>query len=159
KADEVALAEGPQDFPGAPDLARHLIRSLLTQDFDPGCSNQLRPNVGLGHAFAFMYRYIIPEGTVPMVPVAVNTFYPPNRPTPRRCYALGQALRRAIESWDSDKRVGVVASGGLSHTIIQEDFDQALLEALLHKDRERLCSFPEDTAAPGSSEYRNWVAL
>jgi hypothetical protein len=61
-----------------------------------------------------------------MVPVMVNTYYPPNQPTPKRCYAFGQAVRKAIESWDSNKRVALMASGGLSHVVIDEEIDDRI---------------------------------
>ncbi|MPZ12994.1 MAG: hypothetical protein GEU73_00975 [Chloroflexi bacterium] len=149
----------PMDVPAAPELAGQLIGSLRDQDFDVATSNALKPSVGLGHAFTFLYRYIHPEGTIPMLPVMVNTFFPPNPPTPRRCYALGRALRSAIESWDRDLRVAVVASGGLSHTIIEEDLDHLLLDALAEKDTDALCTLPMERLVRGTSEIRNWVAL
>ena len=159
KAEEVGLPETPREFPAAPALARHLIRSLIDDSFDVACSNRLKPSVGLGHAFTFPYRYLLPEGNVPIVPVAVNCFFPPNQPTSRRCYALGESLRRAIESWDAAQRVVVIASGGLSHTIIEEDLDEAILDALQHKDRERLSTLPEERLIRGTSELRNWITL
>ena len=57
-----------------------------------------------------------------------------NQATPARRYALGQALRRAIERWDSGKRVAIMASGGLSHQIVDEDLDRTVVNALLAKD-------------------------
>ena len=67
--------------------------------------------IGVGHAFSFLYRRLVPGSKIPMVPVMVNTYYPPNQPTPKRCYAFGQAVRKAVESWDSGKRVAIMASG------------------------------------------------
>jgi aromatic ring-opening dioxygenase catalytic subunit (LigB family) len=89
----------------------------------------------------------------------VNTFFPPNQPTPRRCYALGQALRRAIESWESDETVAVIASGGLSHTIIDEEIDHATIDGVLEKDASALSSLPMDRLNLGTSEIRNWVIV
>jgi hypothetical protein len=140
-------------------LARHLIDALRDADFDIAASNQITPSVGLGHAFTFFYRYFDRDATIPIVPLAVNTFFPPNQPHPRRCYALGQALRRSIESWKSDKRVAVVASGGLSHTIIEEDLDQQLINALIEKDVDALVSLPRERLIRGTSEIRNWISL
>jgi len=71
-----------------------------------------------------VYEYMLTGEDIPMVPVMINTFFPPNQPTPARCYALGRSLRKAIDSWDSDKRVAVIASGGLSHTIMDEEIDR-----------------------------------
>ena len=58
---------------------------------------------------------------VPMAPIIINTLYPPNQPTPRRCYELGEAVKSAIEEFPQDMRVAVVGSGGLSHFLIDEE--------------------------------------
>jgi aromatic ring-opening dioxygenase LigB subunit len=94
-----------------------------------------------------------------MVPVMVNTYYPPNQPTPRRCYAFGQAVRRAIESWAGDKRVALMASGGLSHVVIDEEIDQMTIEGLKNKNPEMLFRLPRERLNGGTSEILNWVAL
>ncbi len=113
----------------------------------------------MGHAFSFLYRRISPGCNLPMVPVMVNTYYPPNQPTPKRCYALGQTVRQAIESWESASRVAVMASGGLSHTVIDEDLDQMTLKALTTQDKEGLYRLPREKLRGGTSEILNWVAL
>lgn len=159
RAERQGEAHLASSVPCEESLASHLIDSLRDDEFDIAVSNQLKPSVGLGHAFTFLYRYVHPEGTIPMVPLMINTFFPPNQPTPRRCYALGRSLRSAIESWDSDRRVVVVASGGLSHTIIEEDLDQIVLDALMEKDSQALCSLPMERLIRGTSEIRNWVTL
>lgn len=148
-----------KSFTCAPQLADHLIHYLIDEGFDLASSNQLRPQIGLGHAFKNVYSQVMHDGRFPIVPFMVNTFFPPNQPTPRRCYSLGQALRNAIEAWDGDKRVAVVASGGLSHVIIDEELDQITLEGLQNKDKEKLYSLPVEKLVYGSSEIRNWVAL
>ena len=94
-----------------------------------------------------------------MVPVMVNTYYPPNQPTPKRCYALGQAVRKAIESWDADKRVAVMASGGLSHVVIDEEIDQMVIDGLRTKNPDTLWRLPRERLWGGTSEILNWVAL
>ena len=150
--------EGPRRRPAARALGEHLIAALRDDDFDVAASNALRPEAGLGHAFAFLYQRLLPGTEVPIVPVMINTFFPPNQPTPRRCYALGQALRRAIEAWPDDKRVAIVASGGLSHTIIDEDIDHRTLDAILAKDGDALTALPRERLTLGTSEILNWVA-
>lgn len=158
-AEEAAWAETATEYPAAWELGDHLICSLAAEEFDVARSNHLREEIGVGHAFSFLYRRLLPGGSLPMVPVMVNTYYPPNQPTPKRCYALGQALRRAIESWDGDKRVAVMASGGLSHVVIDEEIDRLTLDGLQRKDREKLCSLPREKLQGGTSEILNWVAL
>src|SRR5207249_7576177 len=68
-------------------------------------------------------------------------------------------LRGAIESWDSDARVAVVASGGLSHFVIEEDLDEQIIDALKTKNKEKLTSIPDARFESGTSEIRNWVVV
>ena len=149
-----------QEYPGQPELANHLIRSLIEEDFDVACTDQLRQGVGLDEAFTLLYEQFLPDGRIPMVPFILSR-YLPNQPTARRCYALGGALRRAIEAWSADARVGIMASGGLSHQIIDEELDHTVIDALIEKDRETLCSLSVErlNRAPGTPETLNWVAV
>lgn len=158
-AEEESWAETAQEYPAGQALADHLIKSLILDEFDIARCNRLRAEIGVGHAFCFFYRRILPGGAIPIVPVMVNTYYPPNQPTPKRCYALGQAVRRAIESWDGNQRVAVLASGGLSHIIMDEDLDHITIAALKSKDREGLYRLPREKLIGGTSEILNWVAL
>ncbi len=158
-AEERNWAPTAPEYPGAPALAEHLIRSLVADEFDVARTNRLRPEVGIGHAFAFLYRRLWPDDPPPMVPVMVNTYFPPNQPTPKRCYALGQALRRALEAWDGAARVAIVASGGLSHVIMDEALDREALAAMQQKDRARLWALPRERLRGGTSEILNWVAV
>jgi hypothetical protein len=95
---------------------------------------------------------------VPIVPVLLNTYYPPNQPTPARCYRLGQAIRQAVEAWAPNRRVGIVASGGLSHFFVDEALDRRVLELLAKKDADGIAALPTAALESGSSEIRNWVA-
>lgn len=157
--EEKHWADTQNEYPTAVDLADHLIRALITEEFDVARSNRFKEEIGVGHAFSFLYRRLLPGDSIPMVPLMVNTYYPPNQPTPRRCYALGQALRKAIESWDGDKRVAVIASGGLAHVIMDEELDRVVIDALRKKDREGLYRLPREKLRGGTSEILNWVAL
>lgn len=152
-------ADDSSSYPAQPELAEHLIAGLVDAGFDIACSNQLKEEHGLGHAFARAFSWLMPEGAIPMVPIMVNTFYKPNQPTPKRCYEFGKAVRSAIESWDADKRVAIVASGGLSHVIIDEEVDQQTLDGLVNKDPEKFFTLPRERLNLGTSEIRNWVAL
>jgi hypothetical protein len=158
-AEENGWAETAPEYETNSDLANHMIRSLVHDEFDIARCNRLRPEIGVGHAFSFLYRRVLPGGKLPMVPVMVNTYYPPNQPTPKRCYAFGQAVRKAIESWASDKRVAVMASGGLSHVVIDEEIDQMTLDGLKNKKPEVLWRLPRERLWGGTSEILNWVAL
>lgn len=158
-AERHQLPAARKEYPAHPELANHLIRHFMEEGFDVSASNQLKAEVGLGHAFTFIYRRLLPEDAPPMAPVMINTFYPPNTPSPKRCYALGQAIRRGIERWESDERVAIVASGGLSHVIMDEELDRMTLDAMLEKDADALCSLPVDRMTLGTSENRNWITI
>jgi 3-O-methylgallate 3,4-dioxygenase len=92
----------------------------------------------------------------------LNTYYPPNQPRSDRCYALGQALRQAIESWNgahADATVGVVASGGLSHFVVDETLDHRVLDAIKARSRSRAAELTQDELVSGTSEVRNWLVV
>jgi catalytic LigB subunit of aromatic ring-opening dioxygenase len=158
-AERRGWAETANEYETAPELANHLIGSLVDAEFDITRCNKLRDEIGVGHAFSFLYRRILPGTKLPMVPVMVNTYYPPNQPTPRRCYSFGQAVRRAIDSWDSNKRVALIASGGLSHVVIDEEIDAMVIDGLKNKKPEALFQLPRKKLRGGTSEILNWVAL
>ena len=158
-AEERGWAPTAEEYRAGSELAEHLIRVLVADEFDITRCDRLRKEIGVGHAFSFLYRRIWPGGVLPMVPLMVNTYYPPNQPTPKRCYALGQAVRRGIESWKRDARVAVMASGGLSHVVIDEELDQKVLEGLTQKKCGLLYDLPREKMRGGTSEILNWVAL
>jgi protocatechuate 4,5-dioxygenase, beta chain len=122
-------------FPGNQDLSWHLIESLIGENFDlTTCQEML-----VDHAVTLPMALLWPgqdAWPVAMVPVCINTVQFP-LPSAARCYALGQAIGRAIQSWDTDKRVVVVGTGGLSHQLdgeragfINKDFDLQFMESL-----------------------------
>lgn len=162
-----ALVEGyamdaHHEFASAPAFARELLASLVDQGFDVAGIGDIPTHdetAGLGHAFGAIVTQIMGEQPVPMVPVFVNTYFPPNQPTPSRCYDLGLALHRAIESSPADLRVGVVASGGLSHFVTDERLDRQFLAALRAGSEEQLRAVPRKLLNAGSSEIRNWIAV
>lgn len=165
----IAIAERghapPQDavYPGHPGFGRHIIESLMEDEFDVGQSAKIPKGSGyvngVSHAFGFVYRRIMNDRVIPNVPVNLNTFYPPNQPTAERCYKLGKALKRAIDNWDGDKTVAVIASGGLSHFVIDETVDRPVLEAIRTHNAKDLCAIPESYYQSGTSEIKNWVPL
>jgi hypothetical protein len=155
----VHLEHTAPKYPNAADLANHLITSLTEQEFEITRTNQLKAERGIGHAFSFLYQRLWPETTVPIVPVMINTYFPPNQPTPKRCHDLGKAIRAAVGTWKGGRRVGVLASGGLSHIVIDEEIDQLTLNALKAKDSRALHALPRTLLQGGTSEILNWVAL
>lgn len=151
------------DYPGHPELAQGIIRQAMTDQFDVARSARLPEhpghwNSGIGHAFGFIYRQIMRDKVVPNVPLIANTFFPPNQPTARRCFEFGRSVGRAIRAWDSDARVAVFGSGGMSHFVIDEPFDRSILDALEARDAEMLCGIGEEWFQSGTSELKNWIA-
>ena len=146
-------------FPVDSPLARHLIEQLTREhEFDIAHVRVQPRHSPFGHAWNFVHQRVMRDHIVPIVPVLVNTYYPPNQPTPKRCYQLGRAIRQAVEAWPTRQRVGVVASGGLSHFVVEEDLDRHLLDSLAKKDAAALTSIPLDQLESGNSEIRNWIA-
>jgi hypothetical protein len=94
-----------------------------------------------------------------MLPVMLNTYFPPNTPTAARCHDIGCSIRRVLEAAASPARVAVVASGGLSHFLCEEAFDRQLVAALRAGDATALRAIPQQALLSGSSEIRNWVAV
>lgn len=149
----------PRDYPVAAELGLHMIESLMDYGFDVSHSRKLRHEHGEGHAFGFVHRRLMAVEAVPIVPVALNTYFPPNQPRPKRCHQLGQAIRRAIGDWKADGRIGILASGGLSHFTIDEELDRGLLVACRDKDAQALTSIPLNKLNSGNSEIRNWITV
>jgi hypothetical protein len=151
--------EERRDYPVDASLARYLIEYLNDHDFDVAYSKYYPEGQGMSHAFAFAYWRLMQERVIPTVPINLNTYFPPNQVTPERSYEVGRAVRRAIESWDRDARVAIMATGGLSHFVIDEALDQMFIDALRSRDRARLTGIPRARLNGGNSELRNWIAL
>lgn len=145
--------------PGAPELAWHLIAHLTQTGFDITQLARQPDGRSLGHAFTFVQRRVMGDHIVPLVPIMVNTDHAPNIPTPRRCLELGTALRAAIDAWDSDQRVLLVASGGLSHFEVDAAFDKAVLDAITARDHNALAQLPVERLVLGTAEIRNWIIV
>jgi hypothetical protein len=148
----------PRDYPVDATLARHLINELIDREFDIAASDACPQGEGEGHAIGFVHKRIMKD-LVPIVPICINTYYPPNQPTPRRCYKLGQAIRAAVESYPGDARVGIIGSGGLSHFVVDEELDRGFIDMLRRKDGDAIQNLPREKLNSGSSEIRNWIAV
>jgi len=150
-------------YPCVPGLGLHIIEHMMSAGFDVSQLTRLPVGeIGVNsapHAYGFVYRRLMRDNVVPHVPVFVNTFYPPNQPPARRCFEFGQALTRAIGSWPDDCKVAVVASGGLTHFVIDEEFDNQVLAALRSGNGEELCNLPEELFQSGTSEIKNWITV
>lgn len=154
------LGEKPVDqmdhFKVASKAARQILDNLMEDGFDPGWSTKMRDEAGLGHAFGRPLRFFTPDCSVPIIPLMVNTYYPP-APSAKRCLQMGKALRKAVESIPENLRVAIVASGGLAHTVIDEDLDRTFLAALEKHDEAYMAGMAADILIEGTSEIRNWI--
>jgi protocatechuate 4,5-dioxygenase beta chain len=144
---------GPRPVPVVPghaDLSVHLAQSLILDEFDLTLVNELDVDHGLTVPLSLMFGQ--PQAwPTRVIPLAVNVVqYPP--PTGNRCYRLGQAIRRAVDSYPEDLSVQVWGTGGMSHQIqgaraglINPEFDAAFMD--------RLVASPEELAKMEHLEY------
>ena len=146
-------------FPGQRAVALSLIQGLLDRGVDIGASASVpdAATAGFGHAYGFIIRRLFKGRQIPVVPVLLNTYYPPNVPSSSRCFELGQHLRAAIAELESSLKVAVIASGGLSHFVVDEKLDHDFLAALSGGDAAALRSVPRTALRSGSSEILNWI--
>jgi aromatic ring-opening dioxygenase catalytic subunit (LigB family) len=137
-------------------MAEYFVNGLMDEGFDPSYSKQTRYEGGLGHAFARVLKFISPEAKHRVVPVMVNTYYPP-APSAKRCVRFGQALAQVLRQMPGNERVVIIGSGGLSHTKIDEQLDQNFIQALKQNDLKYMSAMRADILVEGTSEIRNWI--
>ena len=147
----------PVEYPLVSSLDDHLIKALADGGFDIAVCTDQTDGRSIGHAFTFVERRIMPDFSTPIVPIMINTYYPPNQASPARCIELGQAIAQAIKTWDSPSRIAVVASGGLSHFAIEADLDRKILGHLEREEFDQLAAIPREVLKLGTSESLNWV--
>jgi protocatechuate 4,5-dioxygenase beta chain len=142
-AESFAIADegfGPRPVPevrGHPDLACHLAKSLILDEFDMTVINKMDVDHGLTVPLSLLYGQ--PDvWPVKVIPIAVNVVEYP-QPTGNRCFELGKAIRRAVKSFDEDLNVQVWGTGGMSHQLqgpraglINPVFDHEFLDRLVH---------------------------
>jgi hypothetical protein len=150
-------ADQPRDYSVAQDLARHLIAHLGGEGVDVAAAPVDSDTVPMGHTYAFIQSQVMREPPIPIVPVLLNALYPPNQPTPAQCLAIGEAIARAVTAFPGDGRVGIAASGGLSHFVVDEALDQAVVRALTDRDDAALAGLPLHKLNSGNAEIRNWI--
>jgi protocatechuate 4,5-dioxygenase beta chain len=127
---------------GHPELAAHLIQSLVLDEFDMTIVNDMVVDHGLTVPLTLLYG--TPKAwPCKVIPLAVNVIQYP-APTGHRCYMLGKAIAKAVASWPEDLKVVIFGTGGMSHQIqgpraglVNREFDTAFLDGLA-RDPERL---------------------
>jgi OH-DDVA oxygenase len=152
------------DYTGLPELASRLFERGLDEGWDFAASDEWpehapdHHHAGTPHAFAYILRRVMRDRAVPTLPIITNTFFPPNQPRPWRCFELGRLVHRVIHEWERDLRVAIVGSGGMSHFVINEEFDRSLVAAIQRKDEPFLRSVDPLLMKDGTSELLNWIA-
>jgi len=152
-----AEERAPVTYPCHGALALHLIEGLVAEGFDISSVQSIPAEEHEGHAYSFVHHRYIHEAPVPIVPIFLNTYNPPNQPTPLRCVALGRAITKVVASFPAELRVGIMASGGMSHFRVEEDLDRSIFDAIKRKDLDFLGSLKPYRLLAGSSEIRNWI--
>jgi protocatechuate 4,5-dioxygenase beta chain len=130
---------GPRPVPpikGHPELASHIVQSTVLDEFDMTIVNKMEVDHGLTVPMSLMFGQPKGEWPCPVVPLCVNVVVYPV-PTGHRCYMLGKAIRKAVESFDQDLRVVIFGTGGMSHQLqgpraglINREFDTRFLDNL-----------------------------
>jgi len=151
----------PHRYPGVPELATELIHGLIREGVDvTSCDSVPDPTRrGFGHAFGFVIERLMKDVDIPMLPVMLNTYFPPNTPTAARCHEIGTKVSKVLAASRSSARIAVVASGGLSHFLCEAEFDRAIVAALQTHDVRTLTQIPQEAMLSGSSEIRNWITV
>lgn len=140
-ASEYGIADegwGPRPVPkvkGHPELAAHIVQSLVLDEFDITIVNKMEVDHGLTVPLTLMFGQP-EEWPCPIIPLCVNVVVYPV-PTGNRCYMLGKAIRKAVESFPRDLRIVIFGTGGLSHQLqgpraglINKEFDARFLDNL-----------------------------
>jgi protocatechuate 4,5-dioxygenase, beta chain len=129
---------GPRPVPvvkGHPALASHIAQSVILDEFDITVVNKMEVDHGLTVPLNLLFGSPA-QWPCPVIPLAVNVvMYPP--PTGHRCFMLGKAIRKAVDSYPEDLQVVIFGTGGMSHQIsgpraglINSKFDKAFLDSL-----------------------------
>lgn len=140
---------GPRKVPSAqgdPELAWHLAESLILDEFDMTIANEMDIDHGCTVPLSIMFDQP-EEWPCKIIPLCVNVIQYP-APTGKRCFDLGKAIRKAVESYDKDIKVAIFGTGGMSHQLqgeraglVNADFDQQFLKDL-SEDPARLVQIP-----------------
>jgi aromatic ring-opening dioxygenase catalytic subunit (LigB family) len=150
--------------PGDADFARNLVSYGYQHDFDFGYASHLL----LDHGTGMPLHFISPHAAIPVVPILQNTIWSPMH-TMSRAFQAGRILREFVEQDGANRRVAVLATGGVSHWVgnarhgdIDQEFDEWFLAQVASGDYDQLRSMTQeqiDVGGDGANEIRNWVAL
>jgi len=157
---------GFKPFAGHPALSWHIIEQVVKDEFDPVTCQAMK----VDHGVAVPFELCWPDTDawpVKLVPICINTVQHP-LPSPKRCYALGRSVGRALESWQSDEKIVVLGTGGMSHQLdgqragyINPEYDRFCLESIV-SDPEAMTRHSTldivELAGSQGVEIINWIA-
>ena len=142
------------------DLGKAIVRSGMEKGIDFSYGER----VELQHTQTVPLYFLLPEPTIPILPIYVNTWVDP-APSPKRCYHIGELIREVADQ--AKERVAILATGGLSHFPgsprigeIDESFDHKLLEVLRQGKGRSLADYSvQDLLQAGDTEFLNWMVV
>lgn len=150
-------------YPGAPALALELVDALGKKGFDIATcarfSKEGDRQHGIPHAFGFIYRRIMRDSPPPTIPLFLNVAVGANAVRSERCIELGHALKDAITALPADLRVVLIASGGLSHFVVDEELDAHVLSALARAEEHAIAELPADWLNGNTAEIKSWLPV
>ncbi len=148
--------------PGDPELAQALVQQLYAHGFDPAHSEELR----LDHGTTLPLQQLKIDERLRIVPIIVNTLFPP-LPTLRRCADLGRALAQAVKNSGLQRRVAILATGGITHSVGEPgmdrnhpQFDAQFVADLVAGNLDQACAHSDrelDALGNGTHEIRSWI--
>jgi len=146
------------------DVHEPLARAILEQSIERGFDLAYSQDLALDYAFYVPLHFAMPGPRLPIVPLYVNVYLPP-QPTPARCYAWGQALRAILDP--RPERIALLASGGLSHFPGSDryaspdyEWDRQMLDRLAAgRGGETATLTSEELDKAGNVEFRTWITL
>ena len=143
---------------------KELGRAIVRAGMDKGIDFSFGEHIELQHTQNVPLYFLLPEPTIPILPIYVNTWVDP-APTPRRCYQVGELIREVATQ--SSERVAILATGGLSHFPgsprigeIDTQFDHKLLEVMRRGQGPSLADYSvKELLQAGDSEFLNWMVV
>lgn len=163
EAEDGHCPQGGATYPGLPEVAEQLVFSLNRQDFDVATSKRLPRGQdrqeGIPHAFGFIYRRIMKDSPPPSIPIILNVAIGENALRSARALALGRVVANVIKALPSEARVVMVASGGMSHFVVDEELDRLVLSALTTYDEIKLRDIPDKYLNGNTAELKSWFVV
>lgn len=145
-------------------FAQALVRGLYHAGFEPAHSSEMR----LDHGTIVPLHLMGLPKDVSIIPIVINSIFAP-LPTLARCAAFGRALGALVKELGGNRRIGLMATGGLSHSVgtpgvydVDRELDRRILDSFLSGDVEAVCDIADtqlDAAGNGTHEIRNWIVV